>query len=189
MKPDGPGQSAQLLSEVAVLLDKLGISYAVIGGLAASFHGIVRSSLDADAVISTRETSQLAQLIDRLEKNQLQVSHRKGDFDDPIDAVVAVTDGHLNKVDLLTGIRGLSQDFVSRTIPISLFGGSLQIIGLEDFIAMKIFAGAPRDIQDARAALQVSREMVDKSLLLQLARQYGSNTAKVLEELLSEEEL
>lgn len=189
MKPDGPGQSAQLLSEVAVLLDNLGISYAVIGGLAASFHGIVRSSLDADAVISTREPSQLAQLIDRLETNQLQVAHRRGDFDDPIDSVVAVVDEHLNKVDLLTGIRGLSPDFASRTIPIALFGGPLQIIGLEDFIAMKVFAGAQRDIQDARAALQVSREMVDQSLLLQLARRYGSNTTRGLEQLLLEEEL
>jgi len=88
MKPDGPGQSAQLLTEVAVLLDSLGIPYAVIGGLAASFHGIVRSSLDADAVISAEDTSQLEELIGRLERNQLQVSHRKGDFDDPIESVV-----------------------------------------------------------------------------------------------------
>ena len=111
MKPDGPGQSARLLSEVAVLLDSLGIPYAVIGGLAASFHGIVPSSLDTDAVISARDASQLEQLIGQLERKQLQVSHRKGDSDDPIDAVVAVTDEHLNKVDLLTGIRGLSPDF------------------------------------------------------------------------------
>ena len=54
---------------------------------------------------------------------------------------------------------------------------------------MKVFAGAPRDIQDARAALQVSGEIVDKSLLQQLAKQYGRKTTKVLEDLLVDEEL
>jgi len=189
MKPDGPGQSIQLLSEVAALLDGLGIPYAVIGGIAASFHGIVRTSLDADAVISARNTVQLEQLIRRLERDQLQVSHRKGDFDDPIDAVIAVTDEHFNKVDLLTGIRGLSPDFADRTISVSVFGESLRIIGLEDFIAMKVFAGAPRDLQDARAALQVSRDIIDKPLLLFLAKPYGPCTVKTLEELLVEEGL
>ena len=189
MKPDGPGQSAQLLIKVAVLLDSLGILYAVIGGLAASFHGVVRSSLDADAVISVRDASHLDELIGRLGQNQLQVSHRKGDFDDPIESVVAVTDEHFNKVDLLTGIRGLSSDFSSRTSSVSLLGKSLRMIGLEDFIAMKVFAGAPRDIRDARAALQVSGEIVDRSLLVQLAKRYGRKATKVLEDLLEDEEL
>ncbi len=43
MKPDAPGQSAMLLTEVVARLDALRIPYAVIGGLAASFHGVVRS--------------------------------------------------------------------------------------------------------------------------------------------------
>lgn len=157
--------------------------------IAASFHGVVRSSLDADAVISATGTDQLELLISSLERSQLQVDHRKGDLDDPIDAVVAVTDEHLNRVDLLTGIRGLSQDFANRTIPVSVFGESLRIIGLEDFIAMKLFAGASRDIQDARAAMQVSREIVDKSLLLQLAKHYGRSTTNVLKDLLGEFQL
>ena len=189
MKPAGPGQSAQLLAEVALLLDSLEIPYAVIGGLAASFHGIVRSSLDADAIISARDEGQLDELIRGLQRKQLHVSHRKGDFDDPIDSVVVVTDEHFNKVDLLTGIRGLSPDFASRTVEASLFGQALLIVGLEDFIAMKVFAGAPRDIHDARAALQVSSENVDMALLLQLARQYGQEAGHALEGLLEEEDL
>ncbi len=53
MKPNGPGQSARLLSEVVVELQALKVRYAVIEALAASFHGVVRASLDADAVVAT----------------------------------------------------------------------------------------------------------------------------------------
>lgn len=187
--PEGPGQSARLLSEIAKLLDDLEIPYAVIGGLAASFHGVVRSSLDADAVLSESDSDQIQVLISRLERSHLRVTYRQGDFGDPINGVVDVEDKFLNKVDLLTGIRGLSADFARRTIEVSLFGESLRMIGLEDFIAMKIFAGAPRDLQDVRAALKVSRESLDKPLVLHLAEQYGLRTTETLKEFLSEEGL
>ena len=52
MKATGPGQSTLLLLDVVKVLNKYQISYAVIGALAASFYGVVRASLDADAVIS-----------------------------------------------------------------------------------------------------------------------------------------
>jgi len=32
----------------------------------------------------------------------------------------------------------------------------LRVIGLEDFIAMKVFAGGPQDLEDARRAIAVS---------------------------------
>ena len=51
MKAKGPGQSAIVLLNVIDILNKLRIPYAVIGAFAASFHGIVRGTLDADALI------------------------------------------------------------------------------------------------------------------------------------------
>jgi hypothetical protein len=48
----GPGQSALLLLDAVSVLTSDGIDYAVIGALAASVHGVVRASIDADAVLS-----------------------------------------------------------------------------------------------------------------------------------------
>ncbi len=51
MKANKPGQSTLLLLEVIKILEQFEIPYAIIGAFAASFYGVVRASLDADAVI------------------------------------------------------------------------------------------------------------------------------------------
>lgn len=52
MRTTAYGQSTLLLLDVIEFLNKKKISYAIIGAFAASFYGVVRASLDADAVIS-----------------------------------------------------------------------------------------------------------------------------------------
>jgi len=52
MNIKGPGESSLLLLKVIKGLCKENISYVIVGAFAASFYGIVRASLDADAVIS-----------------------------------------------------------------------------------------------------------------------------------------
>ena len=187
MSPSGPGQSPLLLIDVVAHLDELGIAYAVIGALAASFHGVVRASLDADAVISTGgRTALVDNLISDLEAAGMEVSYRRGDRDDPVEGVIAITDRHANRVDLLTGLRGMERDFATRTIETSLLGASLRIVGLEDFIAMKAFAGGPQDLQDARSALRVSGDSVDLHLLRGLTARFGRDASEALETLWDE---
>jgi hypothetical protein len=50
MRAGGVGESALLLLDVVELLGRRGIEYAVIGALAASVHGAIRASMDADVV-------------------------------------------------------------------------------------------------------------------------------------------
>jgi len=47
-----PGESALLLLDVIDSLAGQNIEYAVVGALAASIHGAVRASMDADVVSS-----------------------------------------------------------------------------------------------------------------------------------------
>ena len=54
MRAKGPGQSALLLLDVIGVLNALRVPYAIVGAMAASFYGVVRASLDADAVVSLR---------------------------------------------------------------------------------------------------------------------------------------
>ena len=49
MRTKGPGEAALLLLDVVALLRIEKIDYAVIGAMAASVHGVVRASIDADA--------------------------------------------------------------------------------------------------------------------------------------------
>jgi hypothetical protein len=52
MRTNRSGESALLLLDVVDLLAVQKIEYAVIGALAASVHGAVRASMDADVVLS-----------------------------------------------------------------------------------------------------------------------------------------
>ncbi len=183
MTTTGPGQSALLLLDAVSLLTSDGIDYAVIGALAASVHGVVRASIDADAVLSIN-TPRLRQLEKRFADAGYEVQLREGDFDDPVPAVLVITDSHGNRVDFLGGVRGLEAAAFSRSITVPFQGRSLRVIGLEDLIAMKIFAGAPKDLNDAGAAIQVAGDALDLDLLRRLAKGYGRTTAETLEKML-----
>ena len=184
MRARGPGQSALMVLDVAALLADEDIEYSVIGALAASVHGSIRATTDADVLVGV-SAAKLARLQKVLKKRGFDTDLRQGDADDPIAALLAVTDKHGNRVDLLSGLRGLDSDAFSRSIAVPFMGSSLRVIGREDFIAMKCFAGGPQDIADARNAIKAADRPIDLDLLRRLTRRFGRQAADTLEQELS----
>jgi hypothetical protein len=185
VRTKGPGESLLLLLDAAALLADEGIAYAAIGGLAASVHGPVRASEDADAVLSI-DAGRLRQLEKKFLAAGFQTQLTQGDFDDPVPAVLVLLDRHGNKVDLLGGLRGLEPAAFSRARAVPFEGEALRVIGREDFIAMKVFAGSHKDMADALSALRVAGDAVDLVLVRRLAQRYGQSTLEALERMLSE---
>jgi predicted nucleotidyltransferase len=184
MRARGPGQSALLLVDVAGVLADEAIDYVVIGAMAASVHGSIRATTDADALVSVG-VPKLRQLQKAFRKAGFDTSLQQGDADDPIPALLAVTDKHGNRVDLLAGLRGFDVAAFSRAITVPFLGSSLRVIGREDFIAMKCFAGGPQDVADARHAIKVADGPIDIDLLRRLSRRFGRPAADVLEQVLT----
>lgn len=184
MKTNAPGQSALLLLDVAAVLRKEKVEYAVIGAMAAAVHGAIRATTDADALASV-SVSRLTQLEKSFRRAKFDTELRRGDSDDPIPALLALADRHGNRVDLLSGLRGLDPEVFSRAITVPFQGGSIQVIGREDFIAMKCFAGGPQDVADARLALRTDETPVDLDLLRRVTRRFGRAAADVLEQVLA----
>lgn len=100
----------------------------------------------------------------------LRTELRRGDMGDPIGAVLELRDGFGNHVDLEVPLDGVSLKFVS----------------LEDFVAMKLFAGGPQDLADAADALGAALEPPNLELLRGLATRYGPDTARSMERLLAD---
>jgi hypothetical protein len=86
------GESALLLLDVVDLLNEGRIAYAVIGALAASVHGVVRASLDADVLLSIG--IQQAANLERLLSAVFRTEMTRGDFEDPIAGVLKITDSY-----------------------------------------------------------------------------------------------
>jgi hypothetical protein len=177
------GQSTLLLFDVLRILAEQHIDYAVIGALAASVHGVVRASVDVDAVLSLT-VKDAASLEGKFRAAGFHTVFRRGDFDDPIPALLALTDSYGNRVDLLVGLRGLEQEAFARVLEIPFNDETLKVIGREDFIAMKAFAGGPQDLLDARRAILAAPGPLDIDLLVRLTKQYGPDALKELDLLL-----
>jgi predicted nucleotidyltransferase len=184
MRTSRAGESALLLLDVTDRLAAHKISYAVIGALAASVHGAVRASMDADVVVSVgiHEAGNLERLF-RGGGFSTELTH--GDADDPIPGLLRVSDPHSNRVDLLLGLRGMDPQAFSRVIEVPFQGRTLKFIGREDFIAMKAFAGGPTDLADAARAIAADRSSLDLPLLRRLASGYGRAASEHLERLLA----
>lgn len=99
--------------------------------------------------------------------------------------MLGVADTLQNRVDLLVGLRGLESAAFARTVEVAFQGAHLRFIGREDFVAMKVFAGGPQDIADAKAAIGAARTTLDTALLRRLAKQFGHDASERLEELLA----
>lgn len=180
MRAQRPGESALLLLDAIDSLSRSNVLYAVVGAMAASVHGVVRASMDADAVLAVH-SDELAALERRFRQDGFTTALRYGDALDPIGAVLALTDEHGNRVDFLVGIRGLDADAFARAAEIAFHGEKLRIIGLEDFVAMKLFAHGPQDVADAHSVLEVAGDDVDLELLRKLAARFGPETGEALE--------
>ena len=106
MRAKEPGQSLLLMLDVADVLISHQFSYAVIGAVAAAVHGSVRASLDADAIVAV-PIPEAQRLCGEFEASGLKAQLRMGDMEDPVAALLAVSDSFENRVDLLMGLRGM----------------------------------------------------------------------------------
>jgi hypothetical protein len=183
MRTRRAGESALLLLDAIDLLQREKLSYAVVGAMAASVHGVVRASMDADAVVAL-PVHRLAEIERQFRDAGFKTELRHGDSDDPIAAVLELSDAHGNTVDILVGLRGLDPAAFSRVLEVPFHGERLRVIGREDFIAMKLFAHGPQDIADAEFALAAGGSSLDRELLRRLARGFGPATVDALEKLL-----
>jgi hypothetical protein len=187
MRATGPNQPGHVLLDVRDSLNELGIAYAVIGALAVSYYGIPRSTTDADAVIWLNDTEITAfDLTKRLGTAGFDARLNRGDLEDPVVGAITVDDRYQNRVDLLLGVRGMDPEAIGRCLESPLLDSTVRIIAAEDLIAMKIFAGSFRDLDDVRGILQVWGPQLNLDLLRKLARRYGPAIARKLEQVLRE---
>jgi len=183
MRTTRSGESALLLLDAVNVLVAHKINYAVVGAIAASIHGAVRASMDADVVLSLA-IQQAKELEQAFKAARFHAELSRGDVDDPIPALLKLTDTYGNRVDLLIGLRGMEADAFSRVVEVPFQGERLRFIGREDFIAMKAFAGGPVDVLDATRAIAAAGASLDTELLQRLAKKYGQDAFQLIERLL-----
>lgn len=178
------GQSALLLLDVVEILRREKFDYAVIGAFALAVLGVVRATTDVDALLFTKP-GRLAKLAKSFKQAGFYTELRTAEADDPVFGMLALSDDFGNHVELLGGLRNMDPELLSRTLEVTFRDEALRIVGREDFIAMKCFAGSPQDLLDARSAYQAAPGPIDLDLLRTVTRRFGREAADRLEEILA----
>jgi hypothetical protein len=173
------------LLDAVEILRQHRIDYAVIGAMAAAAHGAVRASVDADAVVSLA-VKEAPNLRDAFTNAGFRAELRRGDFEDPIAAVLELQDDHGNRVDLLIGLRGMPVEVFQRAVEVPFCGETLRVVSREDLIAMKLFAGGPQDLLDAKHIRSIDPAALDVRLLATIVGRYGKDASENLAKLLAD---
>ena len=184
MRTHQSGQSALLLLDVVEILDREHVDYAVIGAFALAVLGEVRATTDADVLLHTTR-ARLRELQELFQAGGFTTELRHGGADDPIPNLLILTDDFGNQVELLGSLKGMDPKIFSRTLAVKLRDVTLNIVGREDFIALKCFAGSAQDLLDARSAYQAAPGPIDLDLLRTVTRRFGRDAADRLEQVLA----
>lgn len=125
------------------------------------------------------------QLAERLRSKGFQAEARMGEPGDPLGFVLRIIDDAGNQADLIGGIRKLDSAFWSRVIEETLDGMRLRISSVEDLIALKLYAGGPKELEDAEGVLRVQAGHLDLDLIRKLCKGFGARAGKACERLLA----
>ncbi len=184
MRTDKGGQSALLLLDVVEILRREKVTYAVIGAFALTVLGVIRATTGVDALLFA-EPGRLAKLEKAFRQAGFDTELRSAEADDPVSGMLMLSDDFGNHVELLGGLRNMDPEILSRTLEVEFRDEKLRIVGREDFIAMKCYAGGPQDLLDARSAYEAAPGPIDLDLLRTVTRRFGRQAADRLQEVLA----
>ena len=145
------------------VLDRHGVEYVLVGGVAARVHGAGRATADIDCVPATDEEN-LQRLADALD--ELGARLRVGGMTDEearqlplrVDATTLAAFGSstwmtdAGPLDLLVELRDPAGgrhpygDLASRALDVTVGDVTIRVASLDDIIASKTYAGRPKDL-------------------------------------------
>lgn len=165
----------ELLCRTAQALTSAKIPYMIIGGQAVLVYGTPRMTQDIDITLALAP-DEAARVIAIAEKAGWQVLPQ-----DPEDFVASTF--VLPVRDMATGIRidlifsytPFEREAIARAVPLVIDGVQVHYVTAEDLVIHKIFAGRPRDLEDARSVL-LKQPHVNRQYIVEWLRIMGEGS-------------
>lgn len=170
------------LADAVEFLESRGVSYALIGGLAASLRGQPRATADVDLVAIVEIDAALA-IADELDQTA---------FDPLFTGIAEVIQRafilplrHREtgvKVDIALGLSGFERLAVARATRVTIAGRQVATATAEDLIIMKSLAARPQDQQDLAGIIAAQHDRLDWDYCIQVATELGEAVGQDLAE-------
>jgi len=131
-------------------LEGHGVACAFIGGVALGAHGIARSTLDVDVLVADPRVLEADFWIglDDLGKAE----SRRGDAEDPLVGIVRFPQSP-EPVDVVVGRSPWTRRILERRTEVQLVDQAVPVVDRADLVLLKLYAGGPQDLLDARLLL------------------------------------
>jgi hypothetical protein len=137
----------RLLARVHVALEQLGVPHALIGAAALATHGVSRSTLDLDLLVTDDRVLQPSTWRD-VEAEGARVQVRRGDADDPLAGVVRVERTGDRPVDLVVGRAVWQSEMLERPGSVAIGEVTVPVVTAGDLVVLKLYAGGAQDRWD-----------------------------------------
>ena len=151
----------EVLTALGTCFDSLGVRWYLFGAQAAIFHGVARLTADVDVTVlpELHSTGRLASV---MEANgfRLRVT-ATDDFVARTRVLPFVHSATRLPVDVVLAGPGIEEQFLDRAEFHVLEGVRVPIATVEDLVTMKILAGRPKDLDDAKGMLRARSEEID----------------------------
>jgi hypothetical protein len=168
----------EFLRDIVARLDEFGIDYMVVGSMASSYWGEVRSTRDLDIVL-VLDLEVIERMIDSFDPEQYYFSR-----DDAVRALAA--HDQFNVIEMRSGWkvdfvirkpRSFSHTEFARRRTVDLFGWRVVVASPEDCILTKLEwarrGGSDRQLRDAAGIVATNRRELDWHYLREWAGQLG----------------
>lgn len=166
-------ENESLLVRTARGLDEAGIPYMLVGGQAVTFHGIPRFTEDIDITIGLSADG-VEEMLSFCRDAGLSALP-----DDPATFVrstnvLPVSDPTSGvRVDFIFSSVPFERSAIERAVKVTVRGAGVRVATPEDLVLYKLFAGRPRDVEDARGIVTVRREDLDWEYLRKWAEEFS----------------
>lgn len=141
-----------LLDRVLAALEEARVPCALIGAAALAVHGISRSTLDLDLLVTDTRVLDPA-FWPAIQANGAVVEIRAGDAADPLAGVVRCRASGQRDVDVVVGRHAWQTELLQRAQPMPRRGRALPTARAEDLILLKLYAGGSQDRWDIEQLL------------------------------------
>ena len=150
------------LIEITSLLDELGYTHMLIGGLAVSLWGEPRSTLDVDLSVWV-DPGQFTEAVER-------IAARTRTVPDAVafarrTRVLPVMTSQGVRADIVFAALEVERAMIDRASWKPVGTGRVRVASVEDLIVMKLISERARDFEDARRLLRRFRAELDRAYL------------------------
>jgi hypothetical protein len=136
-----------LLADAAAHLRARDIPFALIGAGAMAVHGVARSTVDLDLLV-TSAACLSATFWDTMRAAGAEPIVRAGDAADPLAGVIRLRRGSDDPVDVVVGHAAWQAAAITRARTSEVAGVRVPVVTAAELILLKLYAGGPQDLWD-----------------------------------------